>query len=200
MKSQYKYGYIPNINDKFGKWVVIDNSVIMIGKPPRRSRAITCKCECGTVSQVRITCLLTNRSQGCLCTGGERQRKRSINESIGTLSRTQFAYFKNCALRRDISWQLTMQFLWDLYVKQNKKCALSGVLLTLDIKIPRKSRTNTASIDRIDSTKSYSEDNVQWVHKDINRMKSNFTDEQFIELCKSVAKYQKTKNKFKKTN
>jgi hypothetical protein len=46
---------------------------------------------------------------------------------------------------------------------------------------------HTASLDRIDSSKGYCEDNVQWVHKDINRMKNTFDQDYFISLCKLIA-------------
>jgi len=45
----------------------------------------------------------------------------------------------------------------------------------------------TASLDRIDSTKSYHKDNIQWVHKRVNRMKMNYTMEEFVDWCKKVA-------------
>ena len=44
----------------------------------------------------------------------------------------------------------------------------------------------TASIDRIDSNKGYIEDNVVWVHKDINIMKNKFSKEYFLMLCKKI--------------
>lgn len=46
---------------------------------------------------------------------------------------------------------------------------------------------NTASLDRIDSSKPYIIDNIQWVHKDINFMKRTYSHDYFIKLCKLVA-------------
>lgn len=46
-----------------------------------------------------------------------------------------------------------------------------------------------ASLDRIDSKKDYTIDNVQWVHKDLNYMKQDFTEEEFINYCKLVVNY-----------
>ena len=37
----------------------------------------------------------------------------------------------------------------------------------------------------------YTENNVQWVHKDINRIKSNFTEEYLFKMIKTVYEYQK---------
>jgi len=48
----------------------------------------------------------------------------------------------------------------------------------------------TASLDRIDNNKGYIKGNVQWVLKDINKMKNIHTQDYFIELCKLVWEYQ----------
>ena len=58
---------------------------------------------------------------------------------------------------------------------------------TAVVKIGDKSKT-TASLDRIDSSKGYTTDNIQWVHKDINIMKNDYGNDYFIEICKKVAK------------
>lgn len=44
----------------------------------------------------------------------------------------------------------------------------------------------TASLDRIQNDKGYIEGNVQWVHKDINRMKNIFEQNYFIDICKKI--------------
>jgi hypothetical protein len=45
----------------------------------------------------------------------------------------------------------------------------------------------TASLDRIDSSKSYNKNNIQWVHKDVNKMKWAFNQNHFIKFCKLIA-------------
>ena len=45
----------------------------------------------------------------------------------------------------------------------------------------------TASLDRIDSSRGYTLDNIQWVHKDLNKMKTNYPNDYFIKMCKYVA-------------
>jgi hypothetical protein len=47
----------------------------------------------------------------------------------------------------------------------------------------------TFSIDRKDSSKGYTHDNVQWVGVSVNTAKSNLLDEDFINMCVSVAKH-----------
>lgn len=88
---------------------------------------------------------------------------------------------------RGYQWDLTIEFLWDMYVNQEGKCALSG----LPIGWAKKGLTATASIDRIDSSEGYLIENVQLVHKDVNFMKQQFSQEYFIELCKQVANKEK---------
>ena len=51
----------------------------------------------------------------------------------------------------------------------------------------------TASLDRIDSNKGYIKGNVQWVHKDVNTMKMDHTQEEFIKICTMVANHVSTK-------
>ena len=48
------------------------------------------------------------------------------------LSGTHFLSIKNGALRRKIAFNLTPEFLWELYGKQDGRCALTNLPLTLD--------------------------------------------------------------------
>lgn len=79
---------------------------------------------------------------------------------------------------RDVEHSITLKYIIDLYIEQNGVCAISGLDLDEDV----------MSLDRIDSNLGYVKGNVQWVHFDINRMKSNFSEEYFKELCKAVAR------------
>lgn len=88
-------------------------------------------------------------------------------------------------IRTRVPVEITIEYAWELFLKQNRKCALSGVELT----ISKTSRYNTASIDRIDSSKGYIEGNIQWVHKHVNFMKRTYSQEYFIEMCRKITKY-----------
>jgi hypothetical protein len=73
--------------------------------------------------------------------------------------------------------------------EQNRLCALSGELLVFN----RKPMLQTASLDRIDSLKGYIEGNLQWIHKDLNRSKMDYSNQEYINLCKAVFNYNKGK-------
>lgn len=65
-------------------------------------------------------------------------------------------------------------------------CPISGFSLTY----PKRSRdrTATASLDRIDPKRGYTKGNVRWIHKDINRIKWDMTDEVFLSFTHDIAK------------
>lgn len=108
----------------------------------------------------------------------------------GEIHKSYIYILKTRAYNKQLKFNLTGDYLWKLFLSQNKKCALSGI----DIKFPKtwgpKSKTEmTASLDRIDSSKGYLKGNVQWLHKNINVMKMDMSDTQFITLCRMVAQY-----------
>lgn len=68
---------------------------------------------------------------------------------------------------------------------QERRCALTDIELVMP---ERFGDARTASLDRIDSSGSYRIGNVQWVHKDVNRMKNDFDQDYFVKMCRLVAK------------
>lgn len=106
------------------------------------------------------------------------------------ISGTYLLKLEQGATQRNIEFQLTKEELWDLFIKQDRKCALSGIEIAFAPKgkcVPQYKELQTASLDRIDSNKPYTIDNVQWVHKNINKMKQDLPQEVFVDLCKLVA-------------
>ncbi len=91
---------------------------------------------------------------------------------------------------RNLKLEITADDIYEKYLKQNKKCALSGLDLFLSFDM----NVNTVSIDRIDSKKHYTKDNIQIVHKIINQCKMDLNDDKFYDFCKSV--YLNLKNKY----
>jgi hypothetical protein len=90
------------------------------------------------------------------------------------------------AKTRGITFDLTIQEAWKLFLKQDRRCALTGRVLEMP-GIKEGQRIGTASLDRINSNKGYTSDNIQWVHKDVQLMKNHFQNEYFISLCKEIA-------------
>ena len=80
---------------------------------------------------------------------------------------------------------LTVEYLKDLWLKQEGKCIYTQILLQLP-KDKDNDSIYTASIDRIDSTKGYEIGNVQFISTAINFMKGQMTHEQTTELIKLI--------------
>jgi hypothetical protein len=143
-----------------------------------------CQCDCGELTTAITTYLKSGKKTSCGC-----QQYRSGSSvynwtGCGEIPGTYIYTVKNGAVNRSIAFKLSSKFMWELFLRQNRRCALSGISLDFGTK-------KTASLDRIDSRRGYTEDNVQWVHKDINRMKVNYPEDYFIRLCKLVAKHSK---------
>lgn len=82
---------------------------------------------------------------------------------------------------------ISKEDLISLYEKQNHKCALSGIEMTT---IKKQGRfPNNASVDRINPGKDYSIDNIRLVCNHVNMMKSNLSDEELINYCQAIIKY-----------
>ena len=94
---------------------------------------------------------------------------------------------------KNIYNDLTLDYLMYLWEKQDGKCALTGMQMTYKF---YEGRVNTnLSVDRIDSTKGYSKDNVQLVCMAANQMKNDLSMEEFINMCESVLALEREKIK-----
>lgn len=96
-----------------------------------------------------------------------------------------FNKFKISAECRGLEFNITMDDVAELIQKQNFKCVLSG----WDISFPETGTPQDcdASIDRINSKKGYSVENIQITHKTINMIKNKYDNDFFIYVCKSVS-------------
>ena len=90
------------------------------------------------------------------------------------------------ANKKNIEWNLSLSFLLTLWEKQQSMCAYSGVPLTFEDNHP-----HTVSLDRLDSSKGYTEDNVQFVCTIVNYIKQRFNEDVFFDYCKLVTQYSK---------
>jgi len=95
--------------------------------------------------------------------------------------------FVRGAKNRNIPFNITKEYVWEIYEKQNRKCAYTG----LDLEFSNTCIKTTASLDRIDSDIGYEVGNIQILHKALNLLKGSVNNEVFIHICKLVAEYNK---------
>lgn len=114
--------------------------------------------------------------------------KRACND----IHMNYWVSLKTGAKRRNLEFLISIEYGWQLFLNQNKKCAISNIDLNFRISCSDK-KSQTASLDRIDSSKGYVEGNVQWVHKKINTIKWDLDQKEFIELCYKITDFQRSK-------
>ena len=118
----------------------------------------------------------------CKCECGNKFENSKLYKGVGKLAQSKFSHIEWGAKKRGFEFLITKEYAWSLYEKQNGKCFYTQ----LPINLNTRNYSMTASIDRIDSNKGYIEDNIVWVHKDINIMKNKFSKEYFLMLCKKI--------------
>lgn len=148
-----------------------------------------CVCDCGKDKIISRGNLLHDHTKSCGCLKNLKGKENKDWKGYEGITGRFWYQLKINATRRKtkiLSFDLTIEYVWKLFQDQKEKCALTGMLIELP-KGSKKNYTHTASLDRINSDLGYVVGNVQWVHKDINSMKSNFTEKRFKELCRLVA-------------
>lgn len=176
------------INKKFGLFTVIE----YFGKKGDHKTWL-CKCECGN-SKIMTTNEINTKIKkfkisSCGCHKSNIEYQKSINQWQG-YEKITGSWFSKCkwgASVRNLEFSISKEDIWNQYIKQNKKCALTGQLVIF--KTSRKDKNDTASLDRKDATKGYTIDNIQIVHKDINLTRLDYTIDEYKNICTKVHNY-----------
>jgi len=145
-----------------------------------------CRCDCGGSIKVATTNLLKGAVKCCGC--GLTKR----GKYIGYVSGRMWCQIKRCAMVRELKFDITQDYINQLFIQQNFRCALTGeeICLPENTKQWREGRYN-ASLDRIDSSIGYVVGNVQWVTKKANLMKMQLSQDEFVSICHKVSNYSK---------
>jgi len=161
-----------------------------------RSWRCICQCDCGNIADVSTNYLMRGLRKTCGKKGCNFHRQDKSNNGKKSVTFTghegihgsKWSMIRLGAKRRKIKFDIDIKYAWNLYLEQKKKCSLSGRDISF---APTHSRFNetTASLDRIDSRKGYVKGNVQWVHKDVNKIKWELGQKYFIELCKEIVEF-----------
>lgn len=192
------------IDQPFGRLVVIR----YVGVDKFQKCLWECDCICGNKTIVRGSDLISKKVESCGCYRSETSREnikishkkypKSYGfKGIGDITGGYLSQIKHGAFTRNLEYSISKEYLWGLYIKQNRKCALTGLDIYFGLFGGGKrwgKRDQTASLDRIDSKQGYVEGNVWWVHKDINNIKQDYSLFEFLGYCKMVTDYEKEKH------
>lgn len=163
------------IGDKFKHWTILEGPVYINSTAYYKVR-----CDCGTETyKLPVELLYKDRDFQCeKCAQKERALKVTLNNGrVGELTLTRFTKLKRSAEKRNIPFEISLEYLWNLFELQNRTCAITGDLIE---------SFENASLDRIDSTKGYVEGNVQWVTYQANVSKHVMTMNELYQFCRKV--------------
>ncbi len=166
----------------------ISSGFLLLSRYKNANSYIRVKCRCGKIINILAKNIFNKSQKSCGC-----YKHSSQFLGMQDISGSYWSRVKNGASNRKISFNITIEQAWNLFIKQNKKCALSGVDLTLEPdwkKYNKNSKLQTASLDRINSKRGYIKGNVRWVHKDVNYLRhkymNDFTDIELINWCRLI--------------
>ena len=113
------------------------------------------------------------------------KRTEELAADINKFAKDQWRKLKHGAEIRSIPFKITLKDFTKLLTTQTH-CAISGRQVTY-----RLGDMNKASLDRIDSAKGYTLDNVQIVTTIANMMKREWNQADIIALCEDIARHNK---------
>jgi len=182
-----KTNHTTMLGKEVGTWRIIEFvGLFLREKDPRhqQDRVYKCNCiKCGYSREFRGNAISVSGLPRC-------SKCLDVEWAENTAYSRIYALIELSAKHREIEVTINAEFLKLLYFKQKGKCALSGVNIT----IPKTNKEMTdyswtASVDRINSDLGYTENNCQFVHKEINTMKMALVQDKFISWCKAVASH-----------
>lgn len=168
------------VGEVHGKLTVLEKVL----NPDNTAAKWLCQCECGKQVEVVRSSLVVGLTTSCGCV-----KFSSMWKGHGMLSGVYWNRIVKGAVGRDLPIHISIVDAWNLFVQQDGRCAISGVKINMETDYTRNHALHTASLDRINNSKGYALDNIQWVHKVINIMKRTMDQDEFIEWCKKVAEH-----------
>lgn len=181
------------IGNNIGNWTITKE--LYDTNPIKGSRYWLGRCKCGKTRKFNYTDLNSttsyikrlpkNKCLKCL-----REERRQPKKFLKVMPDMRWNIFLQQNKYRKIEINITKTYVKKLFKQQNGLCALSKIpIYFCSSRQKNMLQFNTASLDRIDSSKGYIKGNVQWVHKWVNNMKLDFSMQEFIQFCKQIAEH-----------
>jgi hypothetical protein len=171
------------IGNRYGKLVVIENNGL-----DNKQRALwKCQCDCGNIIIHQGARLRRGAKTHCGCVKPDLSKSNKW-AGYGEIPISYYSRVKANASKRKIPFNISIEDMWNKYIEQAGCCALSGQVMVPPTNKNNKMKTK-ASLDRIDSNKGYTIDNIQWVTGIINIIKADLEEKYFVELCRKISDY-----------
>lgn len=133
---------------------------------------------------------IIRQNRDCRCNQCKtRQRKKveseySAQEKLMSVLQKRWLGAKDRAQKKNIPFTITKEDLYNLWISQEGKCAISNLQMTYELNEGR-IYTNI-SIDQIQPQLGYTKDNIQLVCMAVNQLKSDFSMQEVLTVCNAV--------------
>lgn len=108
-----------------------------------------------------------------------------IKQNIEKYFEHKYLNLKSRCIKMELEFDLERTTLYELYLKQDKKCYYSGLEMIHNINY---CDYNSISIDKKDPTKGYTKDNIVLCAFCVNSFKGSKNEEEFKNLLKNIVK------------
>lgn len=159
-------------------------SFVSVAKSLKGASQCIWKCDCGKEFTCNKFDVIYGKRKSCGCSQYKINKHHKSWKGYEEISGSYWNTIRVSAKKRKLKMSVSIKDVWQLFIKQNRMCALTGVPIIFQSKC--EVWDGTASLDRIDSTRGYTLDNIQWVHKVVNMMKQQVTQQEFIEWCQKI--------------
>lgn len=170
------------VGQKFAQLLVVEQ----LENSKTGHRKWRCLCDCGKYHNTSSSQLKKGGIKSCGCLNHLSGKKSSKWVGYEDISGAYWWVIKNRCKRYKRELSVSIEYTWNIFIEQNRKCYLTGIPLIFAKNYRDGKKEQTASLDRIDSSKGYIEGNVRWVHKDIQKMKWDYKLKNFINYCQLI--------------
>jgi hypothetical protein len=189
--------------DRYGRLVITGAGPVERRKGDNSTiYTATCICDCGKSVTCKLNSLRTGKTTSCGCLRKERERHFRTPESAALhniLNR-----YKSGARTRGHLWALTREQYKQVHIIGSSPCVYCGAppvnKEAVTGEVQRRAYTTEwaaaqrclwTGLDRIDSTKGYTLENIQACCSVCNRMKLDLTEERFLAHINKITRYRK---------
>lgn len=160
---------LPSYENIIGK-AFGDLTVVKLLRKNNRN-ILDCKCSCGR-HQFLYRWQLKDRLSCSVCGKYSKQYFSKKNDLD--------VQFFNTLKSNNENFQITYKYANDLLKKQHHRCAYTGAILLSS------NNCNNCTLDKINPKKGFIKNNVQWVCKQVKKMKGQMSNKQFLCFCKKI--------------
>lgn len=181
MKTQYRELSerlrVDLTNQRFNRWLVLKYA-----RSRNRAAYWLCQCECGVRREVIAESLVSGHSKSCGCLCREEASKRMKTHGKSKTKEAALWYkAKKRAKKLGLDFNLLLE---DIVIPET--CPLLGIPIRLN---QTKLSPNSPSLDRFNSEKGYTGDNVWVISHRANTLKNNATLEELRVLVGNMDKF-----------